>query len=229
MSPVLHPYWAPLSEAFEQAADPAVAAQAAAYMKHIAPFYGIKAPMRRELLQHFIKANGLPPKEMLETIILSAWHQPRREWHYAAMELLNKVKKAERPDQIDLYEKMLTTTSWWDTVDYIAPHLVYQHFIRFPEQRDATVQRWMQSGNLWLQRSCLIFQLKAKDKTDELLLFTLIGQLHAHKDFFIRKAIGWALREYAKSQPQRVWYFIEQQPISNLSKREALKHFEIKP
>ncbi len=222
----LHPYWHPLDEAFTQLADPAVAAGAAAYMKHISVFYGIKAPERRLALGHFLKENSTPDINKLEEISLSAWMHPQREMQYAAMEVLFKVRKKTTAGHIHLLEKLIVTKSWWDTIDYIAPHLVSSHFERYPEQRDTVVTRWMESGNIWLQRSCLLFQLKAKKHTDSQLLFSLIEQLSDHKEFFIRKAIGWVLREYAKTNPGAVIEFVETHDLSGLSRREALKHLE---
>ncbi|MDY0078468.1 MAG: DNA alkylation repair protein, partial [Bacteroidales bacterium] len=99
------------------------------------------------------------------------------------------------------------------------------HFQRFPEIRDETLSKWMLSGNFWLQRSCLIFQLKYKEQTDEALLFELCRQLGGEKEFFIRKAIGWALRQYARTAPQAVKQFVDSTDLQPLSKREALKHF----
>jgi 3-methyladenine DNA glycosylase AlkD len=220
----LHPYWLPLQEALKQTADPVVAAGASAYMKHNCPFFGVKAPVRRVLLKNFLAANGLPPSDQLTEIVKSAWEQPQRELHYCAMETHGKMHKKTGEEIISLYGWMICNKSWWDTVDYIAPHLVGEYFKRFPQQRNTIVDTWMSSGNFWLQRSCLLFQLKYGSDTDSKLLFSLVEKLAGEKEFFIRKAIGWALREYAKNNPEAVRSFVEKTELSGLSRREALKH-----
>ncbi len=224
MSSKIHPYWVTLKQLFEQAAHPETAAGAAAYMKNISPFYGIRAPQRRLLLTDFINSQGLPAPEELAEITKSAWQQTQREFHYAAMEIAHRMRKKTDEEVLDLYEWMIVHKSWWDTVDFIAPNLLGTYFERFPGKRNPAMERWLKSDHIWLQRSCLLFQLKYKTKTDEKLLFELIEKLASHPAFFIRKAIGWSLREYAKTQPQAVAAFVEQTSLSGLSKREALKH-----
>lgn len=224
MSGEIHPYWLTLRQLFEQAANPDTAAGAAAYMKNISSFYGIKAPERRALMKDFIASEGLPSTETLEDITKSAWMQEQREFQYAAMEVLHRVRHKTDEKALSLYEWMIVHKSWWDTVDFIASNLVGGFFQDSPSLRDSTIAAWMKSDNMWLQRTCLLFQLKYKTKTDEKLLFSLIRQMAHHPAFFIRKAVGWSLREYAKTQPQAVSAFVASTPLSGLSKREALKH-----
>jgi 3-methyladenine DNA glycosylase AlkD len=220
----LHPYWEPLQQAFAAHANEQVAKGASAYMKHISVFYGIKSPNRRLLLNQFIKTYGLPGIHMQEEIVLNAWAQPEREFQYSAMEVVFKLRKQFLPEHIMLFEFMITQKSWWDTIDYIAPNLVAEWFRKFPNDRDRVISNWMLSGNIWLQRSCLLFQLKYKQHSDQQLLFSLAERLSGEKEFFIRKAIGWSLREYAKVNPEPVKAFVEKTPLSGLSRREALKH-----
>ena len=115
--------------------------------------------------------------------------------------------------------------SWWDTIDFISTKLVAQYFISFPEKRDEVIDRWISSGNLWLRRSAILFQLKYKDRMDIHFLVGIIERLIPSQEFFINKAIGWVLREYAKTNPGWVQSYVETTPLSNLSKREALKHY----
>jgi 3-methyladenine DNA glycosylase AlkD len=224
MSNLPLPYWLPLQQSFQQFADANIARGAEAYMKHISQFYGIKSQKRRELLTDFLKTQGLPDISMLDKVVKNAWAQPQREFQYAAMEVLGKASKKCPPETIILYEWMMLNKSWWDTIDYIAPTLVGHHFERFPQLRDPTLARWMDSGNFWLQRACLLFQLKYKTDTDEILLFNLVSRLSVEKEFFIRKAIGWALRQYARTNADAVKSFVVKTPLSGLSRREALKH-----
>ena len=124
---------------------------------------------------------------------------------------------------INLYVFMITNKSWWDTVDFIASNLVGTYLKRFPGQTETLTTQWMKSENIWLQRTCLLFQLKYKSETNTELLHQFINQLSASNEFFIRKAIGWILREYSKTNPDFVVDYVEKYPLSGLSQREALK------
>jgi 3-methyladenine DNA glycosylase AlkD len=117
---------------------------------------------------------------------------------------------------------MLTTRSWWDSVDWISK-LVGQHFRRYPALIRPVTARWMDSGLLWLQRCCLIFQLFYKDKTDTELLFEYIRRVSRSKEFFLQKGAGWALRQYSRTNPEAVRQFIENTPLAPLTKREGLR------
>ncbi|MBU1008604.1 MAG: DNA alkylation repair protein [Bacteroidetes bacterium] len=220
----IHPYWLPLGESFLAAADPHIAAGASAYMKNKSVFFGIPSPKRRKLLSQFIVQHGLPDKTEVHGIVMSAWKQPEREFQYAAMETLYKIKKQLNGSHISLFSEMITTKSWWDTVDYISPNLLGEVIARFSELKAPTINEFMASNNIWLQRACLLFQLRYREKTDENLLFDLARTLSGEKEFFIRKAIGWALRQYAKTNPESVGMFVSSTQLSGLSRREALKH-----
>ena len=116
--------------------------------------------------------------------------------------------------------------SWWDTVDFISPNLSGFLCQKYPHLLIQTCERWNLDNHFWIRRASLIIQLRYKQKTQTDLLFEMIRPLMHEKEFFIRKAIGWSLRELAKSQPEKVISFIENSPISPLSKREALKHIK---
>jgi 3-methyladenine DNA glycosylase AlkD len=151
---------------------------------------------------------------------------PEREYKYFAMELMVKMKKKAGHDAIHFYEGLLTRGSWWDTIDLIAPSLVGYHLRQFPEERQGYVDKWIHSGNMWLQRSSILFQLKYKKETDTRLLTDIILRLNYSKEFFIRKAIGWSLREYSKTDPAFVKKFVAEHELSGLSRREALKRIK---
>lgn len=205
-------------------ANPANAQAMSAYMKNKFPFFGIKSPERALLLkQFFIENTPLQYMEVLE-IVSELFNQPQRELHYCAIEILAKRKKEWRKQDIDFFEKLILTTSWWDSVDYINNVLVAEYFIKYPEQIRPITAQWMASNNIWLQRVCLIFQLHYKNKADFALMTEYILQLKDSNEFFIQKAIGWALRQYAKLNPEAVKNFIENNTLKPLSKREALKH-----
>ena len=216
-------YFADLACSFKNHAQPSVAAGYRAYMRNKSEFYGIPSSLRRQLVKEFIVKAGYPAMEQLEEMVHFAWEQPQREWQYTAMEIAARsVKKADQR-LIDLAEWMITNKSWWDSVDYIAPNIAGMLFFRFPETRMIYMENWMLSGNMWLQRSCLIHQLRYNNLLDSALLFNLCERLAEHPDFFIRKAIGWSLRQYSKYSPEAVIDFVNHHELSNLSRKEALK------
>ncbi|NOY37824.1 MAG: DNA alkylation repair protein [Chlorobi bacterium] len=204
-------------------ADKEKAPQMAKYMRNLFPFLGIQSPVRKKILSDLVKDHGLPPKESLEEIVTYCWEKPEREYQMIGMGIAGKYLRQLEPGDINLFTRMITLKSWWDTVDYIAATLVGRLFSMYPEIRDKEIPVWISSGNLWLQRSTIIFQLKYKDKTNTDLLEKNILALQPGKEFFINKAVGWALREYSKTDPLWVMHFTKTQPLSPLSYREALK------
>jgi len=123
-----------------------------------------------------------------------------------------------------LLEKLITSKSWWDTVDTIAPHPVGKVAKETPSIVDDIIEGWSQSDNLWLCRSAILFQLRYKEETDETALYRYILANAESTEFFIQKAIGWALREYSKTNPSSVRKFIESHTLSKLSIREGSKY-----
>ena len=124
---------------------------------------------------------------------------------------------------IDLFELMIINKSWWDTIDFIAPKILGEYFKLYPKQTSTKIQEWISSNNIWLQRSCLLFQLKYKTNIDTKLLSHIIYSLSDSKEFFINKAIGWILREYGKVNERWVIDFLQKTKLNNLSKQQALK------
>ncbi len=212
-----------LSAAFQQKANPEYAARSKSYMRNQYEFFGLRAPQQRELWKVFLKTHDLPDMKDLPELIKILWEKPEREFQRFGMGLLEKYSKKVDKDFIGIYEFMVINKSWWDTVDMIASHLVGTHYKRFPSLVPEYTEKWMASGNFWLQRTALLFQLKYKTQTDVDLMFDLIKRLSHEKEFFIRKAIGWILREYSKTDPQAVIHFVENNQLSHLSKTEALK------
>lgn len=149
---------------------------------------------------------------------------PEREFQYTALSLLDKFSRKAEASHITLLEELITTHSWWDTVDMLAGKLVGRLFARFPALIPDYTERWMSSGNIWLIRTAILFQLNYKQRTDADRLFDMIRRNVDSREFFINKAIGWALRQYAKTDEQAVIRFVEATPLNPLSVREALKH-----
>lgn len=220
----MHSYWAPLAKHFEENADPVKALGMAKYMKGHFVFYGVSAPLRKELTRAHVKAHGLPPMETLHDAMLEAWRLPR-EMQYSAIEVMVRMRKKLTPAHIPLLETLITTKSWWDTTDGIAPNVLGPILMDHEDLAKEKIVEWIESGNLWLQRSAILYQLKYKNKLNRERLMLAIDAQMGSKEFFIRKAMGWVLREYAKTDKNWVLAFVaSREELSNLTKREALKH-----
>tara|TARA_B100000508_G_scaffold140085_1_gene139927 strand:- start:7261 stop:7926 length:666 start_codon:yes stop_codon:yes gene_type:complete len=212
-----------LKKEFLRYSNPEVAKQQSAYLKDQFSFYGLKSPERRSIQKSFLIKKNLPGKSEAFEIIAELWEMPERELHYFAMELLLKYHKEYSKEDIGFFEKLIISNSWWDSIDVIAPKILGSFFLKFPELRESAVDRWIKSGNIWLQRSAVLFQLKYKEKMDKELLTSIIDRLKNEKEFFIRKAIGWVLREASKRDPDWVLEFVDSYDLQPLSKKEALK------
>ena len=219
----MHPYLIPLKKLLGQQANPEAAGPMKKYMRDRFEFLGLKSPRRRELLKAFVAEYGLPPVEGLDEIMRELWAWPQREYQYTALDLLDRRQKKLTPDDVGLLEDLIVTKSWWDTVDLLATHGVGRLFALYPEIRDEPIGRWRASDDFWLRRTTLLFQLSYKNETDEELLYALIRENLESKEFFIQKAIGWALREYSKTNGASVQAFVAGTDLAPLSKREALK------
>lgn len=193
------------------------------YMRGLFPFLGLKSPQRVQIVRDYLKQNGLPPLANLSAVCTDLWNTPEREAHYTALDLLEKQVKKLTPDYLPLLEWLITHQSWWDTVDLIATRLVGVLLQKYPQHIPAYTLKWIESPNMWLNRTAILFQLKYKSNTDEALLFNYITRCAASKAFFIQKAIGWALREYSYTNALAVQQFIAHTPLAPLSIREGLK------
>ncbi len=212
-----------MRELFEAHANPEQAGPMAAYMRNQFPYLGIKTPQSVELQKRFYAEHGLPPLAELDSILRDLWSLPQREFQYIGVGLLIGFEKTLPAGFIETIEYLLVTKSWWDTVDSIAGGPLGVHFKRHPDMRNATLTGWRASDNLWLRRACILFQLGYKQETDFALLKEIIGENLGSREFFINKAIGWALRQHSRIDPQGVRDFVAKTPLHPLSKREALK------
>lgn len=213
-----------LEALFRKNANPETALPMEAYMRGHFIFLGIKMPERTQLLRDFWKENDKPKGDVLLRTAEQLWQLNEREFHYVAMGLMEKYGKEAPEPHIDRLERWITTHSWWDSVDFIAANLIGYHLSKYPELIAAYTERWIVSEHLWLRRAALLYQLKYKHATDQERLFHYIELTKEENEFFIRKAIGWALREYAKTDAASVHRFVMETPLSPLSKKEALKH-----
>lgn len=195
-----------------------------AYMKNKFKFFGIYTKERDAISKEQIKTLGILPNKELIAICKKLYKQPERDFHYAAIDIVAFHKKYWNENIIELIEYLLVTNSWWDSVDTIASELVAPYFQKFPHQISSITEAWNNNNNMWLQRVSIIFQNKYKQNTDTQLLAKYILHCKKSNEFFIQKAIGWALREYAKTNSNWVTQFTESNELPALSKREALKH-----
>lgn len=192
-------------------------------MKHHFPFYGIKSPQRKEVLSPYLRTAGKLPYEKSIHLVYSLWERRERECQYAALAIFEKQKKNLPITAKEDILYFVTHKSWWDTVDHLASHMSGAYFQHYPELLSSTLQQWITDENMWVRRTALLTQLKYKDKTNKDLLFSLIEECMDENEFFIKKAIGWALREYSKTDREAVESFVARQSLAKLSEREALK------
>ncbi|OYQ40548.1 hypothetical protein CHU92_04525 [Flavobacterium cyanobacteriorum] len=195
------------------------------YMKGHFPFFGIKTDMRRSLHKDIALKYRDELKQNAREVAAALYIKEQREYHYSAIDLLMKeLKKNFRDDDIVLIEHLLVTKSWWDSVDLVSKYLLGGYLEQYPDKKEETVSRFTTSPNMWLNRSVLLFQLGYKNKTDQQLLFRECLRHKDSNEFFIQKAIGWALREYAKVNTASVKDFVAKAGLKPLSVREALKN-----
>ena len=192
------------------------------YMKNKFPFLGLKKPQRISLSKEFID-HKKKDKEVDWDFIFKCYDMPEREFQYLAIDYMDKVKNLFKPNDMEKIEKLITTKSWWDTVDYIN-RIVGYIAMKYPRVKESTIQKWIYSDNIWLKRVSILFQLKYKDKTDTEFLEKAILFNSQTDEFFINKAIGWALREYSKTNKEWVRNFIESNDLHKLSIKEGSKY-----
>ncbi len=219
-------YLEKVKKALHAEASPVDSVPMSKYMRDQFPFLGIKAPRRNEISREFLQRSTRPPYNKLEEVIPGLWNLSEREFQYFTIALLEKYKKDFSPDILLLIEFILVEKSWWDTVDPIASKLAGHLFYICPELRKPVVERWLSSGNIWLERSTVLFWIKYKKDTDWDFLAETIKRLRDSDEFFIQKALGWILREYSKVEPTRVRQFIAETKLPGLTVREGLKFLQ---
>ena len=208
---------------FQERGNPDTAEGQMNYMRNQFEYYGLKAQVWQSTAKEIFKDKGIPTGEDLKTLIRLCFEDEYREIQYFALEMAQKVIKKQAEDFIELLEELIITKSWWDTVDWISK-LVNIHFKRFPEKMKSISEKWIESDNMWLQRTAIIFQRYYKADTNPDLLFKYILRHIDSKEFFIQKAAGWALRDYSKVNAEKVIEFIDAHPdLAPLTKREGLK------
>jgi 3-methyladenine DNA glycosylase AlkD len=214
-----------LETAFEQRRNTNNAAPMEKYMRNHFSFFGLKTEERRAVFKDILKQNKEEIVTNSRTIATELYLKKKREFHYCAIEILIQILKNKyEKDDIHLIEKLLVTNSWWDSVDTISKYILGQYLIEFPDETFTVIERFSNSENMWSNRSAILFQLGYKQKTNQTILFRECSKHSQSNEFFIQKAIGWALREYGKTNPEAVKAFVTQSKLKPLSRKEALKN-----
>ncbi len=212
-----------LIAAFYAHRDEAKAVFMKAYMKDKFPFLGLTKPERATLARDFLR-RAKKAAAVDWGLVDRLWGLPEREFQYLAVDYLTALSGRLAADDIGRVAGLVTAKSWWDTVDALAAHVIGSLCAKHPELVGSHIVGWSAGENLWLARSAILFQLKYKEKTDTAVLGLVIGNTCGTKEFFLNKAIGWALREYSKTDREWVRAFIAGQPLSPLSVREGSKY-----
>ena len=214
-----------LDERLRAAADPARAAGQAAYMRDRFAFLGVPAPELRRIERAAV--TGLPPPDeaALRSTALALWEREQREYQYVACYHLGRHAAVPGPGFLPTLRTLITTKAWWDTVDPLATRVTADLVRRHPALV-AEMDAWARDDDKWLVRTAILHQLHHGAATDTGRLFGYCAAQAGHRDFFVRKAIGWALRQYARTDPGAVRAFLDdhRDQLSGLSVREAAKH-----
>jgi 3-methyladenine DNA glycosylase AlkD len=224
-----HPLVRTVRRALAEAADPTKAAAMQAYMKSAMPYRGAPAPVLKRLCREAFKAHPLATAAEWRRVVLDLWRDAAfREERYAAV-LLTQARAYRgfvTVSSLPMLEEMIVTGAWWDFVDTLAGDNLGGILRAEPRRMKPLMRRWARDANMWKRRSAILCQLKFKRDTDLKLLYDCIEPNLSHTDFFIRKAIGWALRQYAWTDPREVRRYVKANKgrLSPLSVREALKN-----
>jgi 3-methyladenine DNA glycosylase AlkD len=193
-----------------------------AYMKDNFAYLGIQKPLRGELQKEFFKKAKNNQKVNWDLIYM-LWNLPEREFQYLAVDYLLALKDSLQKSDLDRVKRLIINKSWWDSVDPLATNITGILCAKYPELVQSDILSWAESDNIWLVRVGVLFQLKYKENTDIELLALIIRKNSNSKEFFITKAIGWALREYSKTNKEWVKSFLGCNILQPLSVREASK------
>jgi 3-methyladenine DNA glycosylase AlkD len=212
-------------------ADPAKAPFMQAYMKSAMPYYGVASPVQVEIWRDVFSLFHAETIEEWRDAALTLWRGARfREERYGALAWtgLRQYRAYQTPDALPLYEEFIVTGAWWDYVDLIASRRIGPILASHPRRMSVLMRRWSLDRNLWKRRTAILAQLGFKERTDLDLLYACIEPNLGDREFFIRKAIGWALRQSAWTDPREVARYVRahEDRLSPLSRREAVKNIE---
>lgn len=214
-----------LKKAYKAHRNTQVADGQTRYLKNQFPFLGLQSPVRYQIQKEIFKAHKLKTERELVKVISELWDLKEREYQLAALDLAFYHKKIWSESIFSVFEKLVTSQSWWDTVDYLATRLIGNLLYKYEDLR-SEMNSWIDDMDMWKRRVAILHQLKYKSETNAPVLFGFIRKTMHEREFFIRKAIGWALREYSKTEPEKVRAFIQENlgELSPLSLREGSKY-----
>ena len=223
----MHERVAFIVEGLTRRADPARAGQMARYMKTTMPFHGVARPDLDKVVRDALRRWPIESLDDYRTTVHALWALPHREEKYAAIAIARRQERFVRAENLDLYRSMIVGGAWWDLVDDFA-HVVCHLLLTDRARTRPVLDAWIDDDDLWLRRIAILSQIDAKNETDEEMLFSYCTRHMSEREFFIRKAIGWALRQYARTSPDAVLAFCEanRERMSGLTFREATKHLE---
>ncbi len=215
-----------LARELAKAGDLQRAADMAAYLKTDMPFYGVTKPERMKIHREVRRRYPITSRREYLAAVTALWAQPHREEKYTAIGVAVDHPEYVTIGSVPLYRRMIVEGAWWDFVDDIAIRLIGKVLLDDRARMHSKLDRWIDDSDMWIRRTALLSQIKHKDQTDRDQLFGYCLKRADEREFFIRKAIGWALREYARSEPDAVREFALQHRnrLSGLSFREATKH-----
>ena len=218
-----------LRAALRAEADPARAPQMQAYMKSAMPFMGISSSQMRAVSKAIFAPLSYSNSTEWQSDALQIWRSAQfREEYYAAIELtaIRQARAYQKCDALPMYREMIIAGGWWDTTDALAPNQLFAILCADRETMSRHLLDWAKDENIWIRRSAILCQMKAKAQMDIALLYACIEPSIDSREFFLRKAIGWVLRHYARTNPDEVRRYVTANDarLSMLSKREALKH-----
>ncbi len=207
-------------------ADPATAAGMARYLKTDMPFYGVKTPARKPIATELARRWAPEDARDYQRLVLALWNESHREVKYLALGVAERHRRFITLAAVPLYRRLIVEGAWWDLVDGVAANLVGGVLLQERGEMTPLVRRWLDDEIMWLRRTTIISQLNHKAATDTTLLFEACAARAHETEFFIRKAIGWALRQYARTDAAAVRRFVElhDKELSGLTRREAMKH-----
>jgi 3-methyladenine DNA glycosylase AlkD len=220
---------AAIRAALRAAADPAVAPGQQAYMKSVMPYHGITAPRLKKALQPILAAYAPMDRGVWERDVRRLWDEAtHREERYAATAVARHrvASPWQDPEALGLYRHLVVTGAWWDHVDEIASHLVGGVLAGYRDEVTPLMRAWARDDDLWVRRTAVLSQVDHGARTDTSLLRDVVEANVGDTSFWLRKAIGWALRQYARTDPDWVRAEVGRlgDQLSGLSRREALKH-----
>ncbi len=206
-------------------ADPAKAAPMQAYMKTDMPFLGVQKPGRVPVIREIAKRFPPADRHAWEEGVLALWRLPHREEKYLALEYAALGRAFHNAAALALYARLIRDGAWWDLVDFVAAGLLSPTLRAHRDQVRPAMERWIDDDDMWIRRAALLSQLRHKEQTDEAQLFDHCLRRAHEKEFFIRKAIGWALRDFSWTRPSAVQAFLRKNRnrLSPLSIREGSK------